>query len=258
MDYLENSRPWRRYHYLERLDIPQELLNATELLLAAGSTIADSSEARDKMVKLLAGFLNTGNVFMADLTLEAFAHRRRYLQKLAQRHLPRHFWHRNGVRPDRVLDEKAFEVVHALSKAGANIPSAFYKRSRGHFLSRVWEPRLQEISRKRAQLSEEEIAGFESVGVKVEIDDTDILQGVQFDDEAQSHDEGQADDDDQLDDDQEGQQDGDYNGQTIEGIDDIEVAEILTEPARVNGLEDYDVWFKMIGRPDHRLASEHD
>ncbi|KAJ9604787.1 hypothetical protein H2200_010902 [Cladophialophora chaetospira] len=45
-----------------------------------------------------------------------------------------------------------------------------------------------------------------------------------------------------------------YNGQTIEGFDDVEVAEILREAARVNGLDNYDVWFDMIGRPDPRLA----
>lgn len=45
-----------------------------------------------------------------------------------------------------------------------------------------------------------------------------------------------------------------YNGQTIEGIDDVEVAEILKEAARVNGLEDCDVWFAMIVRPDPRLG----
>lgn len=49
------------------------------------------------------------------------------------------------------------------------------------------------------------------------------------------------------------ERDEDYNGQTIEGIDDVEVAEILREAARVDGLDNYDVWFGMIGRPHPRI-----
>jgi hypothetical protein len=550
----------------------QDYLNATKLLLAAGSTIADSRRARCGFVELLHKLLAVGDASSADLVVDAFAHRRRHLQKLAEIHLPRHLWHRNGEDPDRLLDEQAFEVVLALSKSGVDIVPActipqkqttiwhcltsgmgvttaqklfdagfrdieghddqrhtpltsmrgdgfgeyfqiaewfcdhganllcdfphcgddctnpaehqrprrlksihsfaclgstwgpyYYLRrpirhsdflattlnssvtdgcacacseqgcvpgvnvfgrvlqfrTRGNvertipwkslasrlssafntlfmalirlwtfealdmthtccrhgcanyesqwnkpcpfstptdyeiqeiqdeeqelisfhealmmdftdtwlastksprdFLSKVWRPRLEQIRRERAKLSEEEIVGFSRIGVRVETDDTNILQGVQgddgdiFDDEDLSDDGDLSDDDDPSSSDevsfndeeqyedgsdgdidqgsgsddeenpdkvedlasgsestsnandrntsageQQGPHDGCDNGQTIDGIDDVEVAEILKEAARVNGLEDYDVWFKMIGKPDpRRLASEH-
>ncbi|KIW68146.1 hypothetical protein PV04_04112 [Phialophora macrospora] len=517
-------------------------LNATKLLLAAGSAIADSQKVRDDFAKLLEGLLAVGDTTTADLMVEAFAHRRQHLQKLAETHLAHHFWHRNDHKADRILDEQALEVVLALSKAGVNTPPAcaippkqttiwhcptmFMKMNaaqklfdagfrdieghdhRGHtpltiiplhsnrrlagklelaewfcnhganllcsfppcrgdctnpaehqrpgrlkaihslvcpapvwgeefalespvwsseflatilnssitdgcacacseqgcvpgvnllsripqlrrdgkqsnpwnslasrlssafdnlfmplirlwtfealklthtccrhgcanhetqwnktcpfstpmddetqeiqdeerelisfhealmfdfadtwlactkgpryFLSKVWRPRLQQIRRERAKLSEEEIAGFIRLGVVFDADDTDISQGVQSDDEDQfevvsdGHSDHGFEKDDEEDsdkvkdlasggelpsnttewnipaDEQQGQHDGCDNGQTIDGIDDVEVAEILTEAARVNGLEDYDVWFKMIGKPDPRqLASGH-
>jgi hypothetical protein len=174
-------------------------------------------------------------------------------------------------------------------------------KSPKYFLSKVWRPRLEQIRRERAKLSEEEIAGFSRIGVRVETDDTSILQGVQGDDEdPSSNEEPSSDDEDQCEDGSDGDTDqgsesddgenpdkvedlasgsestsnatagnrpagaqqgtryGCDNSQTIDGIDDVEVAEILTEAARVNGLEDYDVWFKMIGKPDpRRPPSEH-
>lgn len=35
---------------------------------------------------------------------------------------------------------------------------------------------------------------------------------------------------------------------------DVEVADILNEAAHVTGLRDYDVWFKLTGKSDPRLA----
>ena len=78
-------------------------------------------------------------------------------------------------------------------------------------------------------------------------------QGQQQEDEAREAEDsgtGSGQDDDVV---SEDENDGFY-GQTVEGFDDVEVAEILREAARVNGLEDYDVWFRMIGRPDPRMG----
>ena len=60
--------------------------------------------------------------------------------------------------------------------------------------------------------------------------------------------------DDQEDDDilEARQQEKDNLGTIRALFTDVEVAEVLKEAARIDGLEDYDVWFKMIGEPDPR------
>jgi len=103
------------------------------------------------------------------------------------------------------------------------------------------------------------------MGVKIEEEDGDAWGSGEFElpgDDEDGH-PGQEDEDSSSDgSDSAGDDDEKYSGkgdegnssQTSEGIDDVEVAEILREAARINDLENYDVWFEMIGRPDSRLA----
>jgi hypothetical protein len=160
------------------------------------------------------------------------------------------------------------------------------------FLSKIWRPRIQQIKKQRTKMSDEQLVELSKIGVNIEVnnrndaeetdDAYDEWEGDWYDEEDDEVvsleneesisidcdvNESTDEKDVRLDEDQSTQQEhkpdlidasgtdhvDSYNGQTIEGIDDVEVAEILREAARVNGLEDYDVWFKMIERPDPRL-----
>lgn len=152
------------------------------------------------------------------------------------------------------------------------------------FMSKIWKPRMRRITQERSKLSPEEMAEMYRLGVRnirmvdvtedasdpLDNNDYELSQdecGEEDDDEDEDYEDDElaseegeeggslSDEEDDPEEEAEAEEaeDEPYNGQTIEGIDDVEVAEILREAARVNGLEDYDVWFKMIGRPDPRL-----
>ncbi|OAL25673.1 hypothetical protein AYO22_04662 [Fonsecaea multimorphosa] len=157
------------------------------------------------------------------------------------------------------------------------------KWTQKQFVSKVWLPRIDDVL-KTVRMSEKELAALHEIGVKVEPEYEEMQSDGE--DEFENAEEYNPDEDDTDEDDPEDSDAGDdyvfqandesieieavssateeaqtegnieaapSSSQTIEGIDDTEVADILREAARINGLEDYDVWFKMIGKPDPRL-----
>ncbi|OAP65158.1 hypothetical protein AYL99_01130 [Fonsecaea erecta] len=162
------------------------------------------------------------------------------------------------------------------------------------FMSTIWRPRLRQIRRERARMSTEEQARLRSLGIEMHFDDQDSLSDDRGDDERSVEDEELEDDgvDEELEDDgvdeeiaEEEIADEQIADEEIKGagadeeveaerahketkaerqlreirafFTDVEVAEILKESARVNGLEDDDnAWFKIIRAIDSRQHRE--
>ncbi|OQU98697.1 hypothetical protein CLAIMM_04441 isoform 2 [Cladophialophora immunda] len=131
------------------------------------------------------------------------------------------------------------------------------------FISKVWRPRLRQVQSERARMSVEEQAQMRGLGVKMRFDEEDSWNQNEGDDGRFAED----DPDQNLKLNWEEPDEAEDNAETaaieterkereLEEIraffTDVEVAEILKEAARVNGLEDYDVWFRIIGKPDPR------
>ncbi len=183
------------------------------------------------------------------------------------------------------LHQKLMDELTEAWLASILIPARFFLR--------ILRPRIRQTKSEQSNTSEEEVTKMKSIGVKVEAGGVNVLHDTEdeYDNEAEdiplvendiqpeSHNTNPSDksnesagldtsaalangiteaEQDQTPDhgDKQGQieADEDYDGQTIEGIDDVEVAEILREAARVNGLDKYDVWFEMIGSPDPRIT----
>lgn len=113
------------------------------------------------------------------------------------------------------------------------------------FMSNVWRPRLKQIKKESTQISEEQQARLRSLGIKMQLDDKDRINDTENDGEVSSEGDSSKDDSSEQES-AESAVDGVQEIRTF--FTDSEVAGILKESARVNGLNNYDVWFKMIAK----------
>ncbi|KIW34645.1 uncharacterized protein PV07_01412 [Cladophialophora immunda] len=131
------------------------------------------------------------------------------------------------------------------------------------FISKVWRPRLRQVQSERARMSVEEQAQMRGLGIKMRFDEEDSWNQNEGDDGRYAEDDPDQnlklnwEEPDEAEDDAEtAAMETERKERELEEIraffTDVEVAEILKEAARVNGLEDYDVWFRIIGKPDPR------
>ncbi|KAJ9604786.1 hypothetical protein H2200_010901 [Cladophialophora chaetospira] len=124
MTFMQQDERWRTFLGPSGSARRQDSLTAIKLLFAAGTAIANTELARNEFTGVIAGLLTTGSTSMADHLLGALTNRRQRLQRLGEIHLS--FRHGDARRrtPYEVLDERAFQVVSALSEVGVEVPPA--------------------------------------------------------------------------------------------------------------------------------------